>query len=54
MGLVPQQVDYGNILCSSVNKLQENSNASAKEDYCLYSTKINCLAVDSSGLDFNL
>jgi len=33
MGLVPQQVDYGNILCSSVNKLQENSNASAKEDY---------------------
>lgn len=35
---------YGNILCSSVNKLQQN--------YLMYSTKIDCLVEDSSGLHF--
>ena len=26
-------VDYGKVLCSSANKLQQNSNASAREEY---------------------
>ena len=26
-------VDFGKVLCSSVNKLQQNSNASSGEDY---------------------
>ena len=26
-------VDFGKVLCSSVNKLQENSNASSGEEY---------------------
>ena len=28
-------VDYGKVLCSSVNELQQNSNASSKEEYIL-------------------
>ena len=27
-------VDYGKVLCSSVNNLQQNSNARAKKEYC--------------------
>ena len=26
-------VDFGKVLCSSANELQQNSNASSKEDY---------------------
>ena len=26
-------VNYGNVLCPSANKLQQNSNASCKEEY---------------------
>ena len=26
-------VDFGKVLCSSVNELQQNTNASAREDY---------------------
>ena len=26
-------VDFGKVLCSSANKLQQNSNASSREDY---------------------
>ena len=26
-------VDFGKVLCSSVNELQKNSNASSREDY---------------------
>ena len=26
-------VDFGKVLCSSANQLQQNSNASSKEDY---------------------
>ena len=26
-------VDFGNVLCSSANELQQNSNASSREDY---------------------
>ena len=26
-------VDYGGVLCSSANELQQNSNASSREDY---------------------
>ena len=37
---------YGNILCSSVNKLQQN--------YIMYSTKIDCFVEDSLGLHFYL
>ena len=28
-------VDYGKVLCSSANELQQNSNASFKEEYIL-------------------
>ena len=28
-------VNYGNVLCPSANKLQQNSNASCKEEYIL-------------------
>ena len=27
------QVDFGKVLCSSANELQQNSNASSREDY---------------------
>ena len=39
---------YGKVLCSSVNKLQQISNASSKEEELLYSTNINCFG----SLDF--
>ena len=41
-------VDFGEVLCSSANELQQNSNASSRED--LYSTNIDCFVRDSSCL----
>ena len=43
-GFMLPLVDYGNISCSPVNELQQN--------YIMYSTKIDCLVEDSSGLHF--
>ena len=42
-------VDFGEVLCSSANELQQDSNASSREDYN-YSTNIDCFVRDSSRL----
>ena len=41
-------VDFGKLLCSSANELQQNSRASSREDYI--STNIDCFVRDSSRL----
>ena len=33
-------VDFGKVLCSSTNELQQNSNASSREDYCWFSHNV--------------
>ena len=38
-------VDLGEVLCSSVNELQQNSNASSREDYILSIRKIETLVL---------
>ena len=43
-------VDFGKVLCSSANKLQQNANASSREDYI--STNIDCFVRDFSRLHF--
>ena len=43
-------VDFGKVLCSSANKLQQNANASSREDYI--STNIDYLVRDFSRLHF--
>ena len=39
-------VDFGKVLCSSANKLQQNLNASSREEYI--PQNIDCFARDSS------
>ena len=39
-------VDFGEVLCSSASKLQQNSNVSSREDR-LYSRNIDCFVRDS-------
>ena len=43
-------VDFGRVLCSSANELQQNSNSSSREDYI--STNIDCFVRDFSRLHF--
>ena len=42
-------VDYGKVLCSSVNNLQQNSNAPAKKEYSPQKS-LDCFVVDLSHL----
>ena len=42
-------VDFGKVLCSSANELQQNSNASSREDY-IPQNNIDCFVGDSSRL----
>ena len=46
-------VDLGKVLCSTVNELQQNSDAFSKEEYN-YSRNIDCFVVDSSRLQPHL
>ena len=41
-------VNFGTLLCSSANELQQNSRASSREDY--FSTNIDCFVRDSPRL----
>ena len=45
-------VNFGKVLCSSANELQENSNASSRER--IFSTNIDCFVMDSSHSHFTL
>ena len=42
-------VNFGKVLCSSAKELQQNSNASSREEYII-STNIDCFVIDSSHL----
>ena len=45
------QVDFIRLLlCSSAKELKQNSNASSREEYIIYSTNIVCFIMDSSRL----
>ena len=46
-------IDYGNVLCSPANELQQNSNASSKEEYIprRLTLRLFCI-IDSSHFRF--
>ena len=47
-------VDFGKVLCSSANKLQQNSDASSRVHCRIYSTNIDCFVIDSSRLHLTI